>query len=118
MHAGKRDRLIKLQRAAFETQSASGEVTSEPETIEEVWAAVRPLSGREAMQFQAQQFQASLSVVFNIRYREDISPADKYQILYEGRPYDITAVIPPETAPRRSELDIFAFARAEALPTS
>jgi len=113
MLTGERDRLISIERAERSKDSTSGEVTlADPVPIDAlVWANVRQPSGSEV--FRAQQLVAKVDAIFNIRWRDDVSAIETLSIVYQGRRYDITAVLEPLNSPRRSELDLYAFARAE-----
>ena len=110
--AGERDRLIRIEQGTKAQDPNSGEETISPGTdFFEVWAQVRQPNGSEA--FRAQQMVAKVDSIFNIRWRADVTSAETFSILYAGRRYDITAVVEPVNTPRRSELDLYAFARAE-----
>lgn len=115
MEARHRDRLIRLETADFTQDTAgSGDVSQTWRTLDTIWANVRQPSGSEV--FRSEQRVAKVDAIFNIRFREDVSPTQSFRIVHEGRWYDLTAVLAPLGAPRRTELDIYAFARAEALP--
>ena len=110
--AGSRDRLIRIERASVSQSPTSGDVTIDQwDLVERVWAGVRAPSGRELM--QAQGIVAKVDTVLNIRWRNDFSASEAFLIVHEARRYDITAVLEPPGSPRRSELDVFAVARAE-----
>lgn len=112
MASGKRDRLISIEQATKTQDSTSGAVSLTWRSLaSNVWASVRQPTGSEV--FRAQQFVAKVESIFNIRYRDDVTPSGKYRILYAGRYYDITARLEPLGSPRRSELDLYAHARAE-----
>lgn len=61
---------------------------------------VRPLSGREAV--QAMQLQASLTHRVYIRYRADLTPADR--LVMRGQPLQIRAIVNMEMKNRWLEL--------------
>jgi len=63
-------------------------------------AYVKPLSGREAL--QAMQLQASVTHRIMIRYRSDLTTADR--ILMRGKPLQIRAIINVEMRNRWLEL--------------
>lgn len=65
-----------------------------------VWGAVEPLSGREL--FTAQQVKAEVTAQITIRYRSGISAT--MRIVFEGRLYNILAVIDPEERHRELQL--------------
>lgn len=112
--SGKRDRQIRIETADTTQDVQSGEPSLSWRLLVQVWANVRQPTGSEV--FRSEQRVAKVDTIFNVRFRQDVSPTEMFRIVYEGRAYDITAVLPPLNAPRRTELDIYAFARAEALP--
>jgi len=61
---------------------------------------VRPLSGRESV--QAMQLQASLTHRIYIRYRADMTPADR--LVMRGQPLQIRAIVNVEMRNRWLEL--------------
>lgn len=61
---------------------------------------VRPLSGRESV--QAMQLQASLTHRIYIRYRADLTPADR--LVMRGQPLQIRAIVNIEMRNRWLEL--------------
>lgn len=63
-------------------------------------ASVIPLSGREAV--QAMQLQASVTHRVTMRYRADLTPADR--IIVRGKPMQIRAIINVEMRNRWLEL--------------
>lgn len=69
-------------------------------TLSNTRGDVRPLSGREAV--QAMQLQASLTHRIYIRYRADLTPADR--ILMRGEPLQIRAIVNIEMKNRWLEL--------------
>lgn len=71
------------------THDSNGYPQETWENAATVWAAVEPLSGREY--FQAAAVQAEQPVRFTIRYRSDITA--EMRLRYEGKDYDIKAVI-------------------------
>jgi SPP1 family predicted phage head-tail adaptor len=103
MQVGKLDREITLE---FKTpgQSGSGEPTETWGTPATVWAAVRPLSGREYYAALGAQIVAEETLVFSIRHRTDVRPGTT-RIQYESRTYNIRRVA---EVGRRDGLDIFA----------
>lgn len=109
---GARDRLITIQVATKSQDGQSGETSLSWRALAtNVAAEVRQPKGGEV--FVAQQFVAKVEAIFNIRYRTDVTPSGKYRIVYEGRNYDITAVLTPPGSRRRAELDLYANARSE-----
>lgn len=88
-NAGILDRRITLQRFAT-AQDPTGDVIETWVDLAEVWAAVEPLGGLERL--QAAQLTASIDTRFTIRYRPDLTAA-LHRIRYDGKLYDIVAVI-------------------------
>ena len=89
MRAGRLDRMVIIQRKTV-VQDDHGEEIETWTNLDTVWAGRRDLRGKEF--FAAQQENASISAVFTLRYRNDITP-DDHRISYEGRIYDIKSVI-------------------------
>lgn len=69
-------------------------------TLATVWAAVEPQAGREFV--GAGALQAELIVKIRIRYRNDITSADR--VLHDGKVYGITSVIDYRSAKRETVL--------------
>lgn len=105
MMAGKLDRMIRL-RTPTSSQDAAGQQNETMNTLADVPAQVIWLRGQEG--FAASQKYAEAEVRFLIRHRTDVTP--RCDVLYEGRAYDIMAVL---EIPRRKGLDIYARGRAE-----
>ena len=106
MRAGQLNRRVIIQ-SRTETQGTTGEVTWSWSDVDEVWAAVEPVSGREY--FAAQQVQSSTDTVIRIRYRHGITT--KMRIKYEepgspvySRYYEIEAVLSPREGRRELHL--------------
>ncbi len=93
--AGRRSRRIVIQSLTQAT-TAGGEVTETAATHAEVWAAIEPLSGREA--WIAQQSQATTTHKITILYRPGIT-ADM-QALYDGRTFRFDSVVNLDEANR------------------
>jgi SPP1 family predicted phage head-tail adaptor len=85
MDAGQFDRRITLQRRAKVRDENTGRDTITWPDIATVWANKRDLSGRE--QLMAQQVAPEAMTRFTIRWRDDITEADR--IAYDGQTYDI-----------------------------
>lgn len=102
MRAGKlRHRVVLQQRtAASPTNHPSGEKDAAWTTYLTVWASVEPLAGREL--FAAQQVNSEVSVRIRMRYRDGIT--HKLRASFDGRIYDIVAVIDREE--RHVELEL------------
>lgn len=100
---GQMDRKISIERAEI-TRDAYNEGIETWEMLKEnVWAAVRRQSGKEAL--QSDQVVASNVVVFTIHYME-LYTTDR--IHYEGKVYDIQSL---NEIGRRKQLEIIAHGR-------
>lgn len=89
MQAGNLDQRITLQ-ARSTAQDAAGQPTDTWLDVATVWAQVQAVRGREF--FAAAQTQQEQTVKVRIRYRAGVTTA--MRLLWEGRPHDITGVIP------------------------
>lgn len=78
------------------TQNAGGEIESSWAAFKTLWASVSPLKGRELV--AAQQISAEVTGVIKIRYNALVTAS--MRAVFEGRVYDILAVIDPEEAHR------------------
>ena len=87
LQAGKLDRRVTLQTNG-PTQDTTGQPIESWTEIDEVWAEVVPLRGREFL--AAQQVNADVTTRFLIRYRSDVGPADR--VLYDSVGYDILSL--------------------------
>jgi SPP1 family predicted phage head-tail adaptor len=81
-------------------QGDAGERTEGWDTVATVMASVEPVSGREF--FAAQQANSEVSTRIRIRYRADVDAA--WRVFYQGRPYNIQAVMDRRTEHRELEL--------------
>ena len=89
MNFGKCDRQLLLQRPAAVGQNSFGAPAPATfEDVETVWGEQKPGAGSEAV--LGQQLTAQQVVVWQIRYRADVAPT--WQLVCEGRTYQITAV--------------------------
>ena len=84
MNAGKFDRKIRIETRT-ETQNVFGEAVIGYSLFAEVWAEVKPLSGREF--FISAQFVPEAQLKIRIRYLSGVD--EKCRIVYEGTNYDI-----------------------------
>lgn len=81
-------------------QDEAGQPVQEWQDVATVWAAVEPLRGREY--WAAAQVQSEVTTRIRIRYRSGVRP--DMRVLYDGRLYNINAVIDPEE--RHMELQL------------
>ena len=105
MRAGQLDRRITL-RAPTATQDAAGQQIDTMSVVATVWANEFPLRGEEG--FAAAQKYGEVTTRFRIRYLAGITV--RHDLVYDGRTYDIKAVLP---IGRRVGLELIACARAE-----
>ena len=96
---GKRNKVVVIQNKTGTIDDYGGTVYTWT-TFATVWAFVRPLRGRDLVAAQAAQ--NVTEVVFNIRYVAGL--LSSMRIVYDGKNYDITALINIEEANR--EIDI------------
>ncbi len=90
---------VTIQRLV-EGQDEVGQPVQEWQDVATVWGAVEPLRGREY--FAAAQTQAEVTTRIRVRYRRGIRP--DMRALYDGRVFNITAVIDPEERHRELQL--------------
>lgn len=101
MRIGQLDQRIELEHIVQAPDGGGGYVESWV-SYAHVWANVRPMSGRE--RFQAQQTQAAADYRFTIRYRDDVTEADR--IRWRGKTYNIRFIA--DAGPREPYLAIDA----------
>lgn len=87
---GSKQKLVTIQRRV-ETANSQGGVVVTWATRCTVWAHERPLTGRESL--AAGQVVASLSSVWEVNYRSDISVKDR--LVFGSRVLQIESVIDP-----------------------
>lgn len=87
--AGELRKRITIQQRSGSTQDGFGSPITTWGTYATVWAAVRPLSGRELIAAQAVQSEISHQVT--LRYRSGITTA--MRVLFGSRIFNITAVL-------------------------
>jgi SPP1 family predicted phage head-tail adaptor len=97
--AGSLREPLQIQRKATVSDGMGGQAIQWV-TMATVRGDVRPLSGREAV--QAMQLQASLTHRIYIRYRADLTPADR--LVMRGQPLQIRAIVNVEMRNRWLEL--------------
>ena len=97
--AGKLREPLTIQRKLAVSDGMGGE-SIQWITLATIRGDVRPLSGREAV--QAMQLQASLTHRIYIRYRADLTPADR--LVMRGQPLQIRAIVNVEMRDRWLEL--------------
>lgn len=102
--AGRLTERITFERPSRAEDGLGGQVETWAELahVPQVWAEVRPQSGREAM--MEGQVQARAIALFTVRTRLDLSEADR--IVWRGVPYNIRAL--PSVGPRDPYMTIQA----------
>jgi len=99
MRAGDLRHRVTIQQAV-ESQNDFGEVITTWQNYKTVWAAIKPLTGREY--FASQQVNAEVSVQIQMRYIPGITP--KMRIVEGSKVYEIEAVMDVEG--KRKELQL------------
>ena len=99
MDAGKLNRRVTIE-APGTAQDSVGQLVQTWSTVAEVWAAIRPLAGRELM--LAKSVEAEITHTVTIRYRSGITTG--HRLLFGARVFNITAVIDRAEAGRYLEL--------------
>lgn len=88
MRAGPLDRSAVLKHRVLTRNSTTGEEVVTYTTYATVWAGKRDLRGREF--FAAQQVNADLTTIWQIRYRTDVVATD--QLVVDDVAYNINSV--------------------------
>jgi SPP1 family predicted phage head-tail adaptor len=91
--AGEFNALISIERDAV-TRVGGAEFRTAEIYAQSIWAAARPVSGREYL--QQQQAGSEVTWRFTLRYRSDILATDR--VVWKGARYEIQAVLPDERA--------------------
>ena len=91
MEAGKLRKRVRLQELT-EKQNDFGEIVRSYTTYATVWAAVKPLQGRE-LQF-AQQINAEVTYKITIRYKFNVT--SEHRVIHRKKILEIISVINPE----------------------
>jgi SPP1 family predicted phage head-tail adaptor len=99
IRAGDLRRQITIQQRDATVDSFKQEVVTWT-TFATCWAEIDPMSGRELMAAGAQQFEMTHEIT--IRYRAGVTPA--MRVLYQGRIFNIVAVIDNDTQHRKLTL--------------
>ncbi len=85
-----------------EVPDAYGQLVQAPTTLAVVWALIRTPTGREAI--TAQQLQAQLTHVIEMRYPGAVTFSPACQITYKGRTFNVISV--PNVDERNRRLDV------------
>lgn len=100
MNPGIYNRQIVIQSKLVSGQDATGAEIVTWSTFSTDWASAEPLRGQEFM--EARRLQAQVNIRFRLRYRSGITPA--MRVSYDGRLFEIVAVIHPLEAHRELQL--------------
>jgi SPP1 family predicted phage head-tail adaptor len=87
LRAGAMRHRVRIEELSTE-RSSSGEPSTTWTLVDEVWAAVEPLQGREF--FSAQQMGAKHATEFRMRYRADVRP--RMRLVWDARQFNIVSV--------------------------
>ena len=92
--AGELDQRITFQerQSVSDNLGGSGDTWVDIAELSEVWAHVRPKSGREVTEYD--RVNAETKYLFVIRNRSDL--LEKYRILWDGEPFNIYAIKKPK----------------------
>lgn len=104
MHFGRMNHFVRLEQLVDQVDSNgdviqdenTGQITSEWELVEEIWAAVEPLSANEFIQSAATQAQVDTRIT--IWFRTDIRPS--WRIVEGGTIYNIRGILPDKNTGR------------------
>lgn len=93
--AGELDQRITFQERIKtpDGMGGSADTWQNISSLSEVWAHVRPKSGREVTQYD--RVNAETSYLFVVRFRDDI--LERYRILWDGEPFNITSIPKPKS---------------------
>ena len=89
MRAGELRKYVTIQEKTGETRDSYGSLTWTWQTLQQVYAAIEPLSGREF--FDAQEVQADVSVRIRIRALAGVKP--DMRVVYGSRVLEILSVL-------------------------
>jgi SPP1 family predicted phage head-tail adaptor len=93
--------FVTIQEATI-TRSAMGAEVKTWGELDQVWADIRPGSGREDV--SAQQDWSTVAHIVRIRFRTDVTP--KMRIIFGSRLFEIQAVVDPTG--RREVIDLIS----------
>lgn len=93
LRSGELNRRITIQQRATSTDSYGQQATTWADVLS-CWAAIEPLDGRELL--LAQAINAEVTHRLTVRYRTGITAA--MRATYQGRLFNIHAVLDPDTA--------------------
>lgn len=86
---GELDKLITIQREVHTPDGRGGQSVSLTNVVTDLFAHVRPRTGREGEQYD--RVNATATYLFVIRYRDDLRESDR--IVWDGVQYNIQAIL-------------------------
>lgn len=101
MQSGKLRQRVIIEQAIV-SQDEVGEETQTWVTVDEVWAAVEPLTGGERYTTQNAQLLAEADTLIRIRHRTGVT--HKMRVTWESRTFGIQAVVNLKTRDRQIHL--------------
>lgn len=90
VRAGRLKYRVELERPIHEVLDTGEPIVALWETVDAVWAAIEPMSGREWL--ASQEFRPQVTTRITIRWRDDIT--SKNRVIHKGVIYNIEAVLP------------------------
>jgi len=100
--SGELDQLIDIKRKTRSDDGFGGDSSHPVVVIDDLYAHVRPINGREAKQYD--KLNAQFTNLFVIRWRDDIYEDDT--IVWESVEYNIKSI--PGAGSRKLYLEIYA----------
>lgn len=101
MEAGEFRHRIALQRPEYAQDQNTGEMALSWVTVQTVWAAIKPMRGKEFIASHSNQSQVNTEIF--IRFRTDIEPTWRMVHMVNGAAgtiYNIAAVMPDRNSGR------------------
>lgn len=111
MRAGKLRHRITIQSKSTTSRGTYGEEIITWGTYKQVWAELDPPKAREF--FANKQTQTEITTRIRIRYLENID--NSMRIIYDGRTFDINAIINPDE--KNKELILMCNEYSTSMPT-
>jgi len=106
MHSGELRHLVTIEQVTAEAASADGQAVKTWGTFAELWAAIKPLRGREF--FASNEYHAEVTTRIVLRHLDGVTA--KMRVNYKvanggnGQVYNIEAVLPIEERERELHL--------------
>ncbi|MEX3690607.1 phage head closure protein [Paraburkholderia sp. BR14263] len=90
IRAGRLKYRVELERPALEVLHNGEPIVEAWETVDVVWAAIEPMTGREWL--ASQEWRPQVTTRITIRWRDDITSVNR--VVHRGVVYNIEAVLP------------------------